>query len=71
MKPVAVALALVLVLLLAGCPPSQKHDGTDAASGACTKVGQTCEVSAGKLGTCVAQDSCPAPGTCFVCQSQH
>ena len=63
--------AIAFVLLLVGCPPAQKHDATDAAAGACGKVGQTCEVAPGKLGTCVAQDDCPVPGACFVCQSQH
>jgi hypothetical protein len=67
MKLLAIPLALVLV----GCPPSEKRSPTDAAAGACSKVGQTCEVSPGKLGTCVSQDSCPTPGGCFVCQSQH
>ncbi|AKV00111.1 hypothetical protein AKJ09_06774 [Labilithrix luteola] len=57
---------------LFGCPPStsnsQKTDG--ATSAACTKFGQTCEVSRGKLGTCVQKDECTGT-SCFVCQSQH
>jgi hypothetical protein len=64
-------LAVPLALLLAGCPPSAKRDAPDAAAGTCTKFGQTCEVSPGKLGTCVSQDNCSPAGACFVCQSQH
>lgn len=64
-------LAVPLAIVLFGCPPAEKRSGADAATGACTKVGQTCEVSPGKLGTCVSQDNCPTPGACFACQSQH
>lgn len=54
-------------LVLFGCPPSEKKK-----TEACSKIGQTCEVSPGKLGTCVTKDGCTDPGpACFVCQSQH
>jgi hypothetical protein len=71
------------VLGLAGCPPSTSTSGSADASatepvnggrgaaGACARVGQSCEVSPGKLGTCVQKDDCPGAGPCFVCQSQH
>ncbi len=66
------ALAAVLALACAACPPNEKKDAPASGSqGACTKVGQSCEVSPGKLGTCVQRDDCPAGGACFVCQSQH
>jgi hypothetical protein len=68
---VAVAAA---VLLSTGCPPSDKKappSSSSASSSPCTKVGQTCEVDAGKLGTCVQKDDCAPGATCFVCQSQH
>jgi hypothetical protein len=67
---------LVLVSALAAtllaCPPDDKKAPatTRAPSGACEKVGQSCEFSPGKLGTCVSKDDCGAP-PCFVCQSQH
>jgi hypothetical protein len=35
----------------------------------CTRVGQTCEYSPNKLGSCVLRDNCTED--CLVCQSQH
>lgn len=78
-------LAALLGLVLVACPPAEKADGADAAvkvnkagspgttlPAPCTKFGQTCEVSPGKLGTCVVRDGCTEPpAACFVCQSQH
>lgn len=58
--------ACLLALVLLGCPP--KTD--EKAPSACTKVGDTCTVAAGKLGTCVAKDDCTG-SACLVCQSQH
>jgi len=60
------------LLVVVGCTPKEaKKDGsgrsTDPAK--CASVGQTCELSPGKLGTCVARDDCTSD--CFVCQSQH
>jgi hypothetical protein len=63
------ALAGAVVALL-GCPPDDKKAPAPTPSGACEKVGQSCEYSPGKLGTCVQKDDCKS-GNCFVCQSQH
>jgi hypothetical protein len=35
----------------------------------CTRIGQTCEFSPNKLGSCVLKDNCSQD--CLVCQSQH
>ena len=62
---------LGLVVVLLGCPPDDKRVPVQGgATGACEKVGQSCEYSPGKLGTCVQKDECKT-GACFVCQSQH
>lgn len=66
---VALGPALLAVVLL-GCPPDDKRSPAPTAAGGCQKVGQSCEFSPGKLGTCVQKDDCKA-GNCFVCQSQH
>jgi hypothetical protein len=66
-------LVLTLVVALLGCPPDDKKAPAgqpSGAAGACEKVGQSCEYSPGKLGTCVQKDDCKT-GACFVCQSQH
>jgi hypothetical protein len=62
--------ALAGALVLLGCPPADKRDVAPAVTGACTRMGQSCEVSPGKLGTCVEKTDCTGAG-CFVCQSQH
>lgn len=49
---------------LFGCP-------TQAPQKPCARVGDSCAVSPGKLGTCVNRDECVAGGDCFVCQPQH
>jgi hypothetical protein len=68
MRPLVVGFAIVLF----GCPPAEKGEKKETSPTACTKVGQTCEYSAGKLGTCVQKDGCTEQGpACFVCQSQH
>jgi hypothetical protein len=51
------------LLLLCGCPPAEKKS---APSKECSVVGAQCEVSPGKLGTCIAN----MDGG-LVCQSQH
>ena len=61
-------LGLILVLLLCGCP-SRAHD-KGAGLPPCTKFGDNCEFSPGKLGSCVVRDGC-TEGNCFTCQSQH
>lgn len=60
----------VSAALLLGCPPDDKKAPAPVATGPCDKVGQSCEYSPGKLGTCVQKDDCKT-GMCFVCQSQH
>jgi hypothetical protein len=62
-------LALALLgLATAGCP-EQTSSPSDAKA-PCQQVGQRCEFSPGKLGSCVLNDNCQGPN-CFVCQSQH
>ena len=56
-------------LLLCGCPEPVQND-TAAPNAPCKAVGQRCEVSPGKLGSCVLVDGCRG-ADCFVCQSQH
>jgi hypothetical protein len=71
MRVMATLLGLALALATAACPPDDKKAPAGAANPAvCTKVGQSCEFSPGKLGTCVTKDGCQGEG-CFVCQSQH
>jgi hypothetical protein len=68
------AAALAALAMLVGCPRPEGTSpgaGDAAPSGACLRFGQRCEVSPGKLGTCVARDDCNDPAGCFVCQSQH
>ncbi|MFO0743411.1 MAG: hypothetical protein U0270_46515 [Labilithrix sp.] len=59
-------LTLVLSASLLGCPPKQEEK-----LGPCQKMGERCEVSPGKLGTCVVVDGCKSPPCGFDCQSQH
>lgn len=78
--PLGALLVVALVGLLPACPPADKDKKASATSAssaptiptpACTKVGQTCEIFGGKLGTCVQKDDCLEDPPCFVCQSQH
>jgi hypothetical protein len=62
-------LGLFALLVGSGCPEKVTPDSTEAPA-ACATVGQRCEVSPGKLGSCVKRDNC-TQGDCFVCQSQH
>lgn len=63
-------LVLLCCGLLLGCPPSEKKPSEK--KDACARVGQSCELSPGKLGTCVMKDGCTEQtSACFVCQSQH
>ncbi len=57
-------------LLLCACPPADKREVAPARPDGCARMGQSCEVSPGKLGTCVEKTDCTGPA-CFVCQSQH
>ena len=71
MRVLALAIVLALASTLLACPPDDKRAPAPAASPkACEKVGQSCEYSPGKLGTCVQKDDCKT-GSCFDCQSQH
>ena len=63
-------LVLAFASLVLACPPDDKKNPAPPTSKACEKVGQTCEFSPGKLGTCVQKDDCKT-GNCFDCQSQH
>jgi hypothetical protein len=61
-------LGLVVAVLASGCP-EQVTPPADL-SAPCKEVGQRCEFSPGKLGSCVLNDNCRGP-SCFICQSQH
>lgn len=61
------SLFVVLGIALLGCPPAAEKKAPPAG---CQKLGDNCEVSPGKLGTCVQKDDCHE-ANCFVCQSQH
>jgi len=50
--------------------PQQTSDAPADTRAPCQEVGQRCEVSPGKLGSCVVRDNCRETN-CFVCQSQH
>jgi hypothetical protein len=66
-----IALISFIALGLTGCPPGA-HDKSHASLPPCTKFGDNCEFSPGKLGSCVMRDGCTAAGSeCYVCQSQH
>jgi hypothetical protein len=68
----ALALATIALAALAGCPPANKTEKKPAEdTKACVRLGQQCEFSPGKLGSCVALDGCATPAACIVCQSQH
>ena len=65
---------LVLVassVTLLACPPADKREPPPSKKEECSHVGQSCEFSPGKLGSCVYKDDCVAPANCYVCQSQH
>jgi hypothetical protein len=62
------SLVLALALATAGCP--EQTSSPPEANAPCREVGQRCEFSPGKLGSCVHNDNCQGPN-CFICQSQH
>jgi hypothetical protein len=65
-RPLVLALALALV----ACGRTDR--AAPSALPACAKMGQNCEFSPGKLGTCVIKEPCDSAGpSCLVCQSQH
>jgi hypothetical protein len=59
---------IVVACALLACEAPKKNDAPAPAS-SCTKFGQTCELSPGKLGTCVEKPNCTTD--CLTCQSQH
>jgi len=63
----------ITLLLVAGCPAGSASNKPNEPARTCTKIGDSCLVSEGKIGTCVERvPPCAAPGAdCFVCQSQH
>lgn len=61
---------LALVLLANAACPAQTASPTEGSAAPCAAVGQRCQVSPGKLGSCVLVDNC-GRDNCFVCQSQH
>jgi len=65
------AFVIPCFVLLVGCPPAEKKAPASSAE-PCARVGQSCEFSPGKLGTCVQREGCAeANPSCFTCQSQH
>jgi hypothetical protein len=68
-KPWVLSSALLALSAGLACPEHVTGDGAPANS-PCADVGQRCEVSPGKLGTCVLIDDC-RQSNCYVCQSQH
>jgi hypothetical protein len=67
----AVRCCAVFVLLFgSACPQHVKEESSKEQFTPCTSLGQRCEFSPGKLGSCVQIDNCKS-GSCFVCQSQH
>lgn len=67
----SITLVLFSVAFALGCPPSERKEAPSG-PGACARVGQTCELAPGKLGTCVMKEGCSeAVPSCFDCQSQH
>jgi hypothetical protein len=63
----------IMALCLAGCPPAgtEAEGSPQKPAGACTKEGQSCEYSPGKIGLCTARaDGCDG-GLCLSCVSLH
>lgn len=65
----AVLAALAVTALLTGCPKGTAR--REAPAKECTKMGETCSIDEGKLGTCVEGTAACATPPCLVCQSQH
>jgi hypothetical protein len=60
---------LPFVVIGAACAP-KKYDDNQSSKAHCTRVGDTCEFTAGKLGVCIAPEGC-TKSSCLICQSQH
>lgn len=65
----AIAAIATLVLLAACQSPGSTGPSPSSQPQKCTRVGQSCEFSPNKLGSCVLRDNCSED--CLVCQSQH
>jgi hypothetical protein len=64
--------ALTFAILVAACDQGTRASPPQTGPLPCTKMGQNCEFSPGKLGTCVIKEPCTtAEASCLVCQSQH
>lgn len=63
----------MLVVFLAGCPPASHsdHEPPQKPLGMCTKEGQNCEYSPGKIGLCTARPDGCDDGPCLSCMSLH
>ncbi len=61
---------VALCLGLWACPEAAPSGQAPEQPARCREVGQRCEFSPGKLGSCVLLDTCKG-NDCFVCQSQH
>lgn len=57
------------VSVVLGCQAQSGGAAPASPPDKCTRVGQTCEFSKNKLGSCVMRDNCAED--CLVCQSQH
>lgn len=68
--PFLVTPSVLALLFSLGCPERVSGGDGPPSLAACAEVGQRCEVSPGKLGSCVLIDGC-RQGNCYVCQSQH
>jgi len=69
----SIAALPMLGLFLAACPPasSSTEGSLQKPAGACTKEGQNCEYSPGKIGLCTSKgDGCDG-GPCLSCMSLH
>ena len=71
-RPRSWTVALALVVTCSCMLACEKKTTSEAPAkfAPCTEVGQRCEFSPGKLGSCVQRDDCQGKD-CFVCQSQH
>jgi hypothetical protein len=73
-RPVKSMAALAIIALcLAACPPaSTSNEGSpQKPASACTKEGQNCEFSPGKIGLCIAKAGGCDGGLCLSCMSLH
>ena len=69
----SIARAVVFLLALSACtpPPSASSSAADAAAaGVCTREGDQCQFSPGKIGLCTAKPGCQGDG-CLSCMSLH